>query len=62
MRKARVLVTTKDDQTFRGLLWAKRGPVVVLRETSLFAGGNESKLDGEVVVERRNVSYYQRLF
>ena len=56
-----VIVNTKDGQTFKGIYWGGPGGVVKLREAFLIENGQPIKLDGECVIERRNVSFYQRL-
>lgn len=58
-----VIVNTKTDKAFRGILWAKTGPLLVLRGASLLAPGQVEgqELDGEVVLERINVDFIQVL-
>jgi small nuclear ribonucleoprotein (snRNP)-like protein len=55
-----VIVTTKTDKSFRGVLWEKRRGYIVLRKASLLQGrGDAIKMDGEVVIERDNVDFIQ---
>lgn len=55
-----VIVTTKTDKSFRGVLWEKRRGYIVLRKASLLQGrGDVIKMDGEVVIERDNVDFIQ---
>lgn len=56
-----VIINTKDSQTLKGVYWGGGSRVVRLREAFLIENGQPIKVDGEVVVERRNVSFYQRL-
>jgi len=56
----RVIVNTKTDKAFRGVLWRKRGGYLVLREAELLKGRGETTLmDGEVVIESSNVDFIQ---
>ncbi|MFE3485096.1 hypothetical protein [Streptomyces griseus] len=50
------------DKAFSGILWAKRGPLLVLRDTALLEAGREPQpVDGEVIVERTRVEFIQVL-
>ncbi|MFI0914316.1 hypothetical protein [Streptomyces abikoensis] len=50
------------DKAFRGVLWAQRGPLLVLRDAELLeAGRDPQRVDGEVVVERSRVEFTQVL-
>lgn len=58
----RVMVNTKTDKTFAGVLWAKRGSLLILKDAQLLQPGLEpAKVDGEVIVERNNVDFVQVL-
>lgn len=60
--RTRVLLNLKTDKAFRAVLWAKRGPLLVLKDASLLEAGRDPvKLDGEVLVERGNVDFVQVL-
>lgn len=56
--KKRVLLNLKSGSAFQGVLWKRTGPLLVLRDASLADG---SKIDGEVVVERRDIDFLQVL-
>lgn len=59
----RVLVTTKDGPTFDGVLFEADGNVLVLREASAVAAGENKTnlpLDGEIVLMMWDVAYIQR--
>lgn len=56
-----VVVNLMSGRSFRGVLWAKRGPLLVLRDATLLDGGQTMTVDGEVVVERRMVEWVQVL-
>lgn len=58
--KRRVIVNTKTDRAFRGVLWQKRSDYLVLRNAEMLkAKGETVPLDGEVVIERSNVDFIQ---
>jgi hypothetical protein len=58
-----VVVNLKDSDTaILGVLWQQAGPWIVLKEAYVLTGGREPvKADGEIVVEKANVSFYQVL-
>ncbi|MFJ4322244.1 hypothetical protein ACIP3A_03860 [Streptomyces tricolor] len=50
------------DKAFSGVLWAKRGPLLVLRDAQLLEAGRAPQaVDGEVVIERARVEFTQVL-
>lgn len=56
----RRVVVNLEDKAFAGVLWAKRGPLLVLRDVTLMQhGAAETPMDGEVVVERARVEFIQ---
>jgi len=56
----RVIVNTKTDRTFRGVLWRRRGGYLVLRNAELLKGRGETvPVDGEVVIPAENVDFMQ---
>ncbi|MFE7566215.1 hypothetical protein ACFU76_04515 [Streptomyces sp. NPDC057539] len=58
MRK-RVIVNL-EDKAFAGVLWAKRGPLLVLKDVTLMQhGAADTPMDGEVLVERSKVDFIQ---
>ncbi|GGP55995.1 hypothetical protein [Streptomyces abikoensis] len=58
----RRVVVNLADKAFRGVLWAQRGPLLVLRDAELLeAGRDPQRVDGEVVVERSRVEFTQVL-
>jgi len=57
-----VIVNTKSDRTFRGVLWRRRRGYLVLRNAELLQGrGDPVPVDGEVVVPAENVDFIQVL-
>ena len=58
----RVIVNTKTDKAFRGLLWRKAQGIMVLRNAELLRdNGTSLKVDGEVVIEVRDIDFIQVL-
>jgi hypothetical protein len=58
--RKRVIVNLTTDKAFGGVLWAKRGPLLVLRDAQLLEAGRAAvPMDGEVVVERARVDFVQ---
>lgn len=56
------VVINLADKAFTGILWAKRGPLLVLRDAQLLEPGREARpVDGEVVIERVRVEFTQVL-
>lgn len=56
----RVVVNTKTDRAFRGVLWRKRRGYLVLREAEIVKPGGETvRMDGEVVIYAGNVDFLQ---
>lgn len=54
------VVVNQADKAFAGVLWAKRGPLLVLRDAVLVQhGAADTPLDGEVVIERSKVDFIQ---
>jgi hypothetical protein len=54
-----VLVNLKSGKAFRGILWTLGARYVVLRQAQLMHEGHTVPIDGEVIVERRDVEFYQ---
>lgn len=64
LTRRQVLVSLHSGNAFRGVLWAKRGPLLVLRNARLLSSDAPEEglvVDGEVVVERTQVEYIQVL-
>jgi hypothetical protein len=56
------VVVNLADKAFSGVLWAQRGPLLVLRDVELLEAGRAAqRVDGEVVVERSKVEFTQVL-
>lgn len=55
-----VVVNTKTDRSFRGVLWRKRFGYLVLRDAQVLKGrGDMTPVDGEVVIPAENVDFIQ---
>lgn len=60
--RRRVLVNLKTDKALEGVLFAKRGPILILKSAKLHEAGRPGvELDGDVIVERGNVDFLQVL-
>jgi len=58
----RVIVNTKTERAFRGVLWRQRAGYLVLRNAEMLKPRGETvRVDGEVVIERQNVDFVQAL-
>lgn len=56
------VVVNLADKAFKGILWAQRGPLLVLRDVELLEAGRTAQpVDGEIVVERSKVEFTQVL-
>ncbi|MBD9703383.1 hypothetical protein IHE56_15095 [Streptomyces sp. ID01-12c] len=56
------VVVNLADKAFTGILWAKRGPLLILRNAELLEAGRPAQpVDGEIVVERSKVEFTQVL-
>lgn len=59
--RRRVVVNLTTGRAFHGVLWAQRGPLLVLRDVTMHdpTHGQPTPVDGEVVVERPRVEFTQ---
>lgn len=58
--RKKVVVNLHSGKAFVGILWAKRGPLIVLRHVTVHEPGAETAaVDGEVVIERPQVEFIQ---
>jgi hypothetical protein len=56
------VVVNLADKAFSGVLWAQRGPLLVLRDAELLEPARQpQRVDGEVVIERSKVEFTQVL-
>jgi len=55
-----VVVNTRTDHSFRGVLWRRRRGYLVLRNAEMLRRGEGPlPLDGEVMIESLNVDFIQ---
>lgn len=59
--RRRVIVQLHTGSAISGVLWSRRGPLLVLRNAALHEAGAVTPIDGEAVVERREVAWLQVL-
>ena len=58
----RVIVNTRTDKAFRGVLWRRRKGYVILRNAQLLkVRGETVPMDGEVVIDVKNIDFIQVL-
>ena len=58
--KQRVIVNTKTDRAFKGLLYKKTSEYLLLRGATMLHGRDTPvALDGELVIYRENVDFVQ---
>lgn len=60
----KVVINLKTGRAVIGVLWAKRGPLLLVKDASIIeasAGARPVSADGEVLVERANVDFMQIL-
>ncbi len=58
--RRRVLVNLIDGRAFDGVLFAKRGPLLELRDASLMEPGTPAvTVDGAVIIERHRIAFIQ---
>ena len=59
--KKRTLVNLIDGRAFDGILFAKRGPLLELRDASLLEAGSDRPvpIDGTVLIERPRIDFIQ---
>lgn len=58
--RKKVVVNLHSGKAFVGVLWARRGPLIVLRNVTMHEPGTPpAPVDGEVVVERSQVEFIQ---
>lgn len=55
-----VIVNTKTDRAFRGVLWRKTRGYLVLRNAEMLKSkGETAPLDGETVIPAENIDFLQ---
>lgn len=60
--RRRVVVSLKTGISVSGVLWAKRGSIIILKRAEILeAGRPPTPADGEIVIESENVDFVQVL-
>jgi small nuclear ribonucleoprotein (snRNP)-like protein len=60
LERRRVVVNLLSGRAFDGVLYARRGPLLILRNAVMHERGAEpAPVDGDVVVERNQVEFIQ---
>lgn len=59
--RRRVMVVLLDERVLEGILYERRGPLLVLRDAAVHTSGQRVAADGEVVIERARVAWVQVL-
>lgn len=54
-----VIINTKSDKAFRGVLWSRWFGVYVLKQAQLLAKGSVVDIDGEVVILKQDIDFIQ---
>lgn len=58
----RVVVNLKSGESISGTLFARRGPILILKGAAMLAASSPPvPIDGDVVVERANLAWLQVL-
>lgn len=60
--RRRVLVNLVDGKALQGLLWSRRGRMLILKDVTLLeSGAQPAPVDGEVLIEATRVDFVQVL-
>jgi hypothetical protein len=61
--RARVVVNLNSGQAVTGVLWARRGRTLVVRDAAIVEPGRRDPIpaDGDVLVDREQVAFVQRV-
>lgn len=57
--RRRVVVNLEGGDAVTGVLWARRGDFLVLRDAMVHTGGRDVPADGEVIIDRERVIFVQ---
>lgn len=62
VRRHRVMLVLDDETTVSGVLWARRGPLYVMRNSMVAQGASDQLVaaDGEIIVDRARVVWMQK--
>jgi small nuclear ribonucleoprotein (snRNP)-like protein len=60
LTRKKVVINLHSSRAFVGILWAQRGPLVVLRNVTMHEpGAAPAPVDGEIVIERDQIEFIQ---
>lgn len=60
LQASTIIVNLKTDKAFKGILWStNKDRLLVLRNGVLLEHGNETPVDGEVVIDVANIDFIQ---
>lgn len=57
----RVIVNLRSGKAFGGIVWEEHHDLLVLRDVRLLESDREVLLDGEVVLDRAQIEFIQRV-
>jgi len=61
MLRKRYLVTLKNGEAFSGMIEKMTKSEIVLQQVTSWTRDGQSKVDGQLIIERREVLYYQKV-
>lgn len=58
--RKRVIINTKSDKTFRGIIWKHNSQFVILKNVELLHSSKQATpVDGEVIIYRTDIDFIQ---
>jgi small nuclear ribonucleoprotein (snRNP)-like protein len=62
LMKKKVIINTKSNKAFRGILWRRWFGLIILKQVEmLWPGGEVKRMDGEVILFKSDVDFIQVL-
>ena len=58
LARKKAIINLKTNVSFRGIIWYTTGRYIIMRNAELL-GDNPKQLDGEVIIERKEVEFIQ---
>lgn len=59
MTRKKVLVNLRSGRAMTGVMWSRKGRVLVLKSAELIEGVEPVPMDGDVVIDRDQIEYVQ---
>lgn len=53
------IINLKNGTSFRAVIWRRRGPFMVLKNTEMLRGEGIRALDGEVIIPMNDIEFIQ---